>query len=178
LASIYLATYGVVFFGTPHQGSTMASLGVIAATAFRAVGKETNTSLLRSLKTSSENLTRTSEAFAKLLANREIKVHSFLEEYSIAAIPGVGKVSGDPWWRKLWKLKEQQVVEDSSGRLNDAFEGVDHLPANHREMVRFKDDSESGGFQKVLTVIHRLVAGATEDVANGKLPKKLPANGV
>jgi fructose-1,6-bisphosphatase/sedoheptulose 1,7-bisphosphatase-like protein len=74
----------------------MASLGVIAATAFKAVGKETNTSLLRSLKTSSENLTRISEAFAKLLANREIKVHSFLEERSITSIAGVGKVRDRP----------------------------------------------------------------------------------
>jgi hypothetical protein len=93
VASIYLATYGVVFFGTPHQGSKMASLGVIAATAFKAVGKETNTSLL---KTSSENLTRSSEAFAKLLANREIKVHCFLEERPITSIAGIGKVRGGP----------------------------------------------------------------------------------
>jgi fructose-1,6-bisphosphatase/sedoheptulose 1,7-bisphosphatase-like protein len=75
----------------------MASLGVIAATALKAVGKETNTSLLRSLETSSENLTRISEAFAKILANREIKVHSFLEEHSITSIAGVGKVRGDPF---------------------------------------------------------------------------------
>jgi hypothetical protein len=74
----------------------MASLGVIAATALKAVGKETNTSLLRSLKNSSENLTRISETFAKLLANREIKVHSFLEERSITSIAGVGKVRGGP----------------------------------------------------------------------------------
>jgi hypothetical protein len=96
LAYIYLATYGVVFFGTPHQGSSMASLGVIAATALKAVGKETNTSLLRSLKNSSENLTRISEAFAKLLAEREIKVHSFLEGHSIIGIAGVGKVRSGP----------------------------------------------------------------------------------
>jgi hypothetical protein len=69
-------------------------------------------------------------------------------------------------------------VEDSSGRLNDAYERVDHIPADHREMVRFKNDSESGGFQKVLTVVARFVAGATEDVANGRLPKELPTNGV
>jgi hypothetical protein len=50
---------------------------------------------------------------------------------------------------------------------------VDHIPADHREMVRFKNDSESGGFQKVLTVVARFVAGATEDVANGRLPKDL-----
>jgi hypothetical protein len=92
LASIYLATYGVVFFGTPHQGSKMAGLGVFAATAFRALGKETNTSLLRSLGYSSENLARISESFAKVLANREIKVHTFLEEHSITSIAGVGKV--------------------------------------------------------------------------------------
>jgi hypothetical protein len=72
----------------------------------------------------------------------------------------------------------RQVVEDISGRLNDAYERVDHIPADHREMVRFKGDSESCGYRKVLNVVVRFVAGATEDVANGRLPKELPANGV
>jgi hypothetical protein len=45
-------------------------------------------------------------------------------------------------------------------------------------MVRFQNDSESGGFQKVLIVVGRFVAAATEDVANGRLPRDLPTNGV
>jgi hypothetical protein len=69
-------------------------------------------------------------------------------------------------------------VADSSVRLHNAYERADHIPADHREMVRFKDDSESGGFQKVLAVVTRFVAGATEDVANGRLPKESPANGM
>jgi hypothetical protein len=90
-ASIYLATYAVIFFGTPHRGSQTASLGVIAATACKAVGKETNANLLRSLETSSETLERISEAFAKIISRREIKVHSFLEEFSMSSL--VGKVT-------------------------------------------------------------------------------------
>ena len=81
----------MIFFGTPHRGSQAASLGVIAATTCKAVGKETNANLLRSLETSSETLERISEAFAKTVSRREIKVHSFLEEFSMS--PLVGKVT-------------------------------------------------------------------------------------
>ena len=66
-------------------------MGVIAATVCKAVGKDINTNLLRSLETSSEILVRISEAFAYLLATREIKVYSFLEEMPLVA---VGKVRG------------------------------------------------------------------------------------
>lgn len=80
LANIFLATYAVVFFGTPHRGSAKASLGVIAATACKAMLQSTNINLLRSLESSSETLARISDAFSKVLANREIRVHSFAEE--------------------------------------------------------------------------------------------------
>jgi hypothetical protein len=107
LATIYQATYGVVFFGTPHRGSDVANLGVIAATACKVIGKETNTNLLRSLEKSSEVLVRISDAFAKLLATREVKVHSFLEDRSV---PMVGKV-----WNRVSLVKQREKTNKESG---------------------------------------------------------------
>jgi hypothetical protein len=177
LASIYQATYAVVFFGTPHRGSEKASLGVIAATVCKAIGKETNTSLLRSLETSSEILVRISEAFAKLLANREVRVHSFLEDLSV---PMVGKVRNCPvaaLVRKGRKLTREQVVEEFSGRIGDAYEGLGRIPADHREMVRFNNAHETG-YRRVLDVVEQFVEDAAEAVRNGSLPKELPVHGV
>ncbi|KAF8248012.1 hypothetical protein K440DRAFT_627751 [Wilcoxina mikolae CBS 423.85] len=158
LASIYLATYGVVFFGTPHRGSQTASLGVIAATACKAVGKETNTNLLRSLETSSETLERISEAFAKIISRREIKVHSFLEEFSMSSLVG-------------------KVVEDFSGRIGDAYEGEDRIPADHREMIKFMDVHDIG-YRRVLDVVEGFVDAAAEAAKAKNLPQLITANGL
>jgi hypothetical protein len=98
LANIHLATYAVIFFGTPHRGSATASLGVIAATACKAMLQSTNLNLLRSLETSSETLARVSAPFAKLLADREIRVHSFVEELKTK---GVGMV-----WTSIYVMRK------------------------------------------------------------------------
>jgi len=75
------------------------------------------------------------------------------------------------------KLKEQQVVEDFSARIGDAFEGVDRIPADHREMVRFNSAKETG-YKRVLDVVETFVAEASVAVNAGRLPKHLTANGV
>jgi hypothetical protein len=68
-------------------------------------------------------------------------------------------------------------VEDFSGRIGDAYEGVERIPADHREMVRFNDAHEIG-YQRVLDVVERFVDAAVEAVRSGSLPKELPAHGV
>lgn len=44
------ATYGIVFFGTPHRGGEGVALGEIAAKIVRAVLREPKNSFLESLK--------------------------------------------------------------------------------------------------------------------------------
>jgi hypothetical protein len=78
---------------------------------------------------------------------------------------------------KSVKLTGQQVVEPSSGFIRDAYEGTDHIPADHCGMVRFKNDRETG-YRRVSSVVRRFVDDATKDVTAGKLPRQLAVNGV
>jgi hypothetical protein len=86
---IFRATYAVVFLGTPHRGSQQAGWGVIATNVCKAMLKDTNTSVLRSLEQDSEVLERISEAFERIMTRGEVKVHSFVEEIPTL---GIGKV--------------------------------------------------------------------------------------
>jgi hypothetical protein len=86
---IFLATYAVVFLGTPHRGSQQAGLGVIAANVCKAMLKDANTGILRSLEQDSEVLERISEAFERIVTRGEVKVYSFVEEIPTL---GIGKV--------------------------------------------------------------------------------------
>ena len=63
-------------------------------------------------------------------------------------------------------------MEDGSGRIGDAYEKVAHIPGDHREMVRFGSARETG-YQRVLDVVQDFVAGATDAVSAGQLPRQL-----
>jgi hypothetical protein len=86
---IFRATYAVIFLGTPHRGSQQAGWGVIASNVCKAMLKDTNTDILRSLEQDSEVLERISEAFERIMTRGEVKVHSFVEEIPTL---GIGKV--------------------------------------------------------------------------------------
>lgn len=87
---VFAATQGVIFLGTPHRGSSYAGLAVIAAKAASATLQEPNMPLLRALKPESEILDRISEAFARMLAFKELDVHSYFEELPMGKL---GKVN-------------------------------------------------------------------------------------
>ena len=68
---------GVVFLGTPHQGSTAASFGRIAMQIATACGAPTDRSLLRHLRPNCDSLRRTAASFARIASH--IKIYSFYE---------------------------------------------------------------------------------------------------
>ena len=90
---IFLSTYGVVFLGTPHRGSTQAGLGILAANIWRAMLQDANTGILRSLEPDSEVLERIREAFEIIMAREKVKAYSFVEEIPTV---GVGMVRALP----------------------------------------------------------------------------------
>jgi hypothetical protein len=48
--SIRTATYGIAFFGTPHQGGNFAKLGEIASTIMRGVLRNPKNTFMEALK--------------------------------------------------------------------------------------------------------------------------------
>lgn len=66
--SIKNTTYGIIFLGTPHRGSGLASLGeTVAKTASVAFGKrKIQTQLLKTLRENSQQLQDLAEEFTEL----------------------------------------------------------------------------------------------------------------
>lgn len=68
-------------------------------------------------------------------------------------------------------------MDPASAFIGDAYEETDRIRADHREMVCFKDEKETG-YRRAHDVVQLFAAEATEAVADGTLPKKLVASGV
>ncbi|MCJ1396142.1 hypothetical protein MMC18_009031 [Xylographa bjoerkii] len=72
LRSIFVSTYGILFLGTPHKGSDVASWGSFLEWLCRAVPKkaiDTSDQLIEALKTNSETLQNIDRQFAQLIEN-------------------------------------------------------------------------------------------------------------
>jgi nicotinic acid phosphoribosyltransferase len=79
LQNIYQSLYAIVFFGTPHRGSSYAEVGITAQQIAKAIGFDANDSLLRNLRPDGEHLEMLREEFASMLDERAFKVYSFQE---------------------------------------------------------------------------------------------------
>ncbi|PGH08456.1 hypothetical protein AJ80_07855 [Polytolypa hystricis UAMH7299] len=146
LKKILPATIGVVFLGTPHRGSTGASMGKWAFEAMRALAKKPNMTLLRDLERSSETLDRIGRGFSQLLGDKMIKIQSFYEE-----VP----------------MKGLMVVDRSSYAIWDSTEIAIGIPADHSAMTKYSSPSEIG-FKRVSAVLRRW----TTEYASTMLPSK------
>ena len=74
---IHDSTYGVIFLGTPHRGSALASWGTIGRNLAVAIGQDTNDKNLKDLRLDSEILELLREEFALLLRRNAIKIRTF-----------------------------------------------------------------------------------------------------
>jgi len=80
LKDILPATHGIIFLGTPHRGSSVATLGKIAQEITKILWNAPNTSVLRDLEVSSQTLERIGRGFSQILVQTKIEIHSFREE--------------------------------------------------------------------------------------------------
>lgn len=80
LKDILPATYGIIFLGTPHRGSSVASLGKIAQEITKVFWKTPNMSVLRDLEVNSQTLDRVGRGFNQILVERQLEIQSFREE--------------------------------------------------------------------------------------------------
>ena len=135
LGEIFSATRGVVFLGTPHHGSKVASLGKIACQLMEALGQKPNTQILRSLERNSDTLERISRSFGQILATEQLKVHSFREELDTMGV---------------------RIVDSFSSTIGYFKETRETLHANHRNMAKFSSVQDVN-FQRVVSVLRRWI---------------------
>lgn len=71
--------HGVLFFGTPHRGSDIASWGTIFSNVLRvgSFGTSTNSSLIKELQRNSRTLDMISRSFAD--CGKDVNIVSFYE---------------------------------------------------------------------------------------------------
>ena len=86
LLDIYNSTHAVIFFGTPHRGSDLASWGLLLSNIAEAVQLDTNNAVLRDLDptSGSSKLEEMRLDFDDILRDdgrfKELRIYSFQEE--------------------------------------------------------------------------------------------------
>jgi hypothetical protein len=156
LGEIVPATAGVMFMGTPHRGSKVASIGKIALELSKLFLRSPNLKVLRALEVNSEILERVGKNFNNLVKDRQmdglnenwLHVHSFQEEL---------------------KLNGIMIVDSFSGTIGSALETTGSIRADHRGMIQFPS-ADDPGFTRVAGVLHRwaqdILKGAREKLAS------------
>lgn len=141
LHSIFTSTFGLIFFGTPHEGIQRANWSLLAR-GWKGILKD-RSNLIAAIEKNSETLENITEQFAPLL--KHFHIHNFWEklETSRAITRGyiVTPSSAAPAW-------------DDTGRSG--------LPKTHSGMCKFHDRSEPG-YKAICGIISRFqrLAGPT-----------------
>ncbi|OAQ61390.1 ankyrin repeat domain-containing protein [Pochonia chlamydosporia 170] len=159
-------TYGIAFFGTPHQGSDKAGLGEIVATVTRAVRRDVPNSFMESLKKDTLFSNELIENFKHQLEDRHII--SFFET--------------KPY--KKHGLKLGLIVDKKSATLGlpGTRETSIGLDSDHDEMCKFAS-ADDDMYEQVAGNIIQLVERAVEDakhrqrLADLALPIASPGDG-
>ncbi|KAH1350109.1 hypothetical protein KXV65_003444 [Aspergillus fumigatus] len=136
LKDIFNCTKGIVFMGTPHEGSWMSDWAGIPARILGFV-KSTNLSLLQILRTDDLLLKAIQDDFLLMIrgledSGRIFKVACFFEE--------------QPLFNNL------KVVSKESATFGGRH--PTSIPANHRDMVKFACDKDVG-FERLLGELAR-----------------------
>ncbi|PWY64673.1 catalytic protein [Aspergillus eucalypticola CBS 122712] len=150
LRSIYVSTYGILFLGTPHNGSDVAKWGLLLQNICSAVMPkkfmESSPQLVKALKTNNETLQNINSLFADITSRFHIY---FFHETLSSDVKGT---------REL-------IVDESSAA--PYAEGVERMgiEADHRHMCKFDDDN-SPGFEAVAEALLRYSRDAPNTIAD------------
>ncbi|KAJ5493140.1 hypothetical protein N7539_001886 [Penicillium diatomitis] len=150
LRSVYVSTFGILFLGTPHNGSDMAKWGLLLQKICTAVlpkkFMEGSPQLIKSLQTNNETLQHINSLFADIMSRFHIY---FFHETRSMDVKGTREV----------------IVDESSAA--PYFEGVERggIEADHSHMCKF-DDENSPGYEVVAEAILRYSREAPSVIAD------------
>jgi len=145
--SIFTCTFGILFFGTPHHGSSKARLvsslqKLASITIPKATGVQLESSLLSALEEDSETLQNITDQFAPLMSN--FRVFFFWEQEKTDL-----------------KYTKDYVVEERSAAPIVADTERSGVARDHRGMVKFEGSSEQG-FRTTVAALRRYCALAPD----------------
>lgn len=139
LEQLFLATRGIIFMGTPHGGSHLASWGFTIARYLNTI-RRTNQEILGVLKQNSEVLVGVEQQFQQLLQRHEVQIKIFCFFESVQML-GVG-----------WIVPENSAA--LSQYPNQSIAGT------HRDMTKFSGREDSG-YHRVFSRIRNIERQST-----------------
>lgn len=146
MSGIYDCTYGILFFGTPHRGSSKArllgSLQKIASFSIPMKILETDSALLRALEEDSETLQNITDQFSSLLPH--FHIFFFWEQE-----------------RTDLKYSKDYIVEETSAAPMTYGTDRAGIASDHRGMCKF-ESKDSSGFRTVIAALKRYCREAPE----------------
>lgn len=138
---IFTSTFGLIFFGTPHEGIQRAKWSLLAR-GWKGILKD-RSDLIAAIEKNSETLENITEQFVPLL--KHFYIHNFWEELETSRAITRGYIvthsSAAPAW-------------DNTGRSG--------LPATHSRMCKFRDRNEPG-YKAICGFISRIKGKADQD---------------
>ncbi|EAQ83334.1 hypothetical protein CHGG_09738 [Chaetomium globosum CBS 148.51] len=146
LRSIYVSTYGIIFLGTPHNGSNAAAWGgIIQRMADAVVPKkifESESVLLKSLKKDNETLQQISSHFLDIY--QKFKIHMAHENQKT-------------------DVKGSKILVVDASSASPQLVGVTYygIEATHSRMCKFESEN-APGYRTVSTAIREWIADAPE----------------
>ncbi|PSN73262.1 ankyrin [Corynespora cassiicola Philippines] len=139
LRTLFDATAGVVFFGTPHGGADPRSfVHRVAEKIIKAAGFSVNDQIVQTLLPSAERLRELRDEFGPMAQRQSWIIHSFQEQLGVSALGGL------------------KVVEDTSSYLNlPSVEICEQIGRNHMDMCRFTGPNDIE-YKKVVAALLRM----------------------
>lgn len=129
LRSVYVSTFGILFLGTPHNGSDIAKWGLLLHNICNAVlpkkFMEASPQLIKALQTNNETLRDINSLFVNIIGRFHIY---FFHETRSTDVRGTREV----------------IVDEQSAA--PYMEGVERagIEADHSHMCKFDDDNAAG----------------------------------
>lgn len=157
------STKGIVFFGTPHRGTDVASWGeLVAGIKAASFGTRPRTTFFRLLRTNSDDLMDLSEDFRPIAQSYALV--SFVEENTMGKL-GFNRVvrphtRTHTYYLILTHHPPHQVVARHSAVMELPHEERMLINGDHSTMCKFsRDPAQAGRFDPVWRSIQRAAKG-------------------